>query len=180
MPIFKFDICVFLLAPDAHLLFAQKSSISRMMLNMDEAPEIVLPIQGLRNMKAIAHDPIHGHIYWIDGRTKTIKRALDNGTDVSALNIVLKFYTPNWITFDPLTIYDHYFAGNCGHPKSTFWRSLPTLWYRYRPPFPRHLYWSDSMHNVINVTRLDMVPVGVVVKGSNQKPRSIALAPEKG
>ena len=47
-------------------------------------------------------------------------------------------------------------------------------------PFSRHLYWSDSTHNVINVTSLNMVPVGVVVKGSNQKPRSIALAPEKG
>ena len=53
------------------------------MLNMEESPEIVLPIQGLRNIKAIAHDAIDGHIYWIDGRTKTIKRALDNGTDVS-------------------------------------------------------------------------------------------------
>ena len=47
-------------------------------------------------------------------------------------------------------------------------------------PFSRHLYWSDSMHNVINVTKLNMNAVGVVVKGSNQKPRSIALAPEKG
>ena len=53
-----------------------------MMLNMEESPEIVLPIQGLRNIKAIAHDAIDGHIYWIDGRTKTIRRALDNGTDV--------------------------------------------------------------------------------------------------
>ena len=77
--------CVPLSAPDAHLLFALKSSISRMMLNMDESPEIVLPIQGLRNIKAIAHDAIDGHIYWIDGRTKTIKRALDNGTDVSLM-----------------------------------------------------------------------------------------------
>ena len=45
-------------------------------------------------------------------------------------------------------------------------------------PYSRHLYWSDSLHNVINVTRLDMQAVGVIVDG--QKPRSIALAPQKG
>ncbi len=76
------NLCVRFSAPDAHLLFAQKSSLSRMMLEAERFPEIVLPLQGLRNVKALAHDPIDGHIYWIDGRTKTVRRALSNGSDV--------------------------------------------------------------------------------------------------
>ncbi len=74
-------------APDAHLLFAQKSSISRMLLNAESAPEMVLPLQGLRNVRAVAQDPIDGHVYWIDGRTKTVRRALSNGTEVSCRKI---------------------------------------------------------------------------------------------
>lgn len=37
------------------------------------------------------------------------------------------------------------------------------------------------MNNVVNVTRLDMTPVGVVLQAPNNfKPRSIALFPERG
>ena len=46
--------------------------------------------------------------------------------------------------------------------------------------YSRHIYWTDTEHNVINVTRMDMTAVGVVINGPHQKPRSIALAPEKG
>ena len=46
-------------------------------------PEVMLPIHGLRNIKALAYDPVDEYIYWIDGRQKTIKRAHDNGTKVS-------------------------------------------------------------------------------------------------
>ena len=150
---------------------------------MEESPEIVLPIQGLRNIKAIAHDTIDGHIYWIDGRTKTIKRALDNGTDVSCL---FKMNS---------TLLDNLFFISFKFQIKIFWHASlqaavvihnPQSQDLYNPydiaidSFSRHLYWSDSMNNVINVTRLDMRAVGVVIKGSHQKPRSIALAPEKG
>ncbi len=49
-------------------------------------------------------------------------------------------------------------------------------------PFTHHLYWTDQISNVINVTRIGntMTPIGVVVKGPHQRPRSIVLAPEKG
>ena len=47
-------------------------------------------------------------------------------------------------------------------------------------PYSRHIYWSDTVNNVINVTRLDMRGVGVVVGGSDQRPGAIALAPTKG
>ena len=47
-------------------------------------------------------------------------------------------------------------------------------------PYSQHLYWSDSQNNVINVTRLDMRGVGIIIHGSGQKPRAIALAPSLG
>ena len=48
-------------------------------------------------------------------------------------------------------------------------------------PYSKKLYWSDQKNNVINVTRLDQWPVGVVVSGEgNQQPRKIALAPKYG
>ena len=53
-----------------------------MVLDSD-SPDLVLPINSLKNIKAIAYDPLHQFVYWVDGRSKTIKRARDNGTEVS-------------------------------------------------------------------------------------------------
>ena len=47
-------------------------------------------------------------------------------------------------------------------------------------PFTQQLYWSDIIQNTINVTRVDGSSIGVVVSGTDQKPRVIALAPNKG
>ena len=59
-----------------------------------------------------------------------------------------------------------------------------TLFYPYDiaiDPYSRRLYWSDQKNNVINVTRLDLISVGVVVSSeNNQQPRKIALAPKDG
>jgi low density lipoprotein receptor-related protein 5/6 len=48
-------------------------------------------------------------------------------------------------------------------------------------PYGRLLYWTCANTNAINVTRLDNgSAVGVVVKVDGEKPRNIALHPEKG
>jgi hypothetical protein len=48
-------------------------------------------------------------------------------------------------------------------------------------PYARLLYWTCANTNAINVTRLDNgSAVGVVVKVDGEKPRNIALHPEKG
>ena len=48
-------------------------------------------------------------------------------------------------------------------------------------PYARLLYWTCANTNAINVTRLDNgSAVGVVVKVNGEKPRNIALHPEKG
>ncbi|XP_050407937.1 low-density lipoprotein receptor-related protein 6 [Patella vulgata] len=138
-------------APKYYLLLSQKTAISRLVMEPDDAddadnPEVVLPIQSLKNIKALAYDPKDEFIYWIDGRNKVIKRAHDNGSKVE---IVLheEGIQPYDIAIDP---------------------------------YSRSLYWTCNKNNVINVTRLDRTPVGVVVRSGNMKPRSIALYPEKG
>ena len=48
-------------------------------------------------------------------------------------------------------------------------------------PYTRLLYWTCANTNAINVTRLDNgSAVGVVVKVNGEKPRNIALHPERG
>lgn len=48
-----------------------------------ESPDVVLPIPNLRNIKALDYDPIDEFIYWIDGKQKSVKKAHDNGNQVS-------------------------------------------------------------------------------------------------
>ena len=76
-------MCVHVAAPESFLLYSQKNTISRMLGHTEDSPDIVLPIQNLRNIKALAYDPVEEYIYWVEGRTKTIKRAMHNGTMVN-------------------------------------------------------------------------------------------------
>lgn len=47
-------------------------------------------------------------------------------------------------------------------------------------PLGRLLFWSCSINDAINVTRLDSdSSIGVVVKGEGEKPRNLAVHPEK-
>ncbi|KAH7969446.1 hypothetical protein HPB52_018220 [Rhipicephalus sanguineus] len=68
------------LGPPSFLLFSQKSSISRLGLNADDSPDIMLPIQGLKNIRALEFDPVADFLYWIDGKSHVIRRSRDNGT----------------------------------------------------------------------------------------------------
>lgn len=62
-----------------------------------QSPDIILPIHGLRNVKAIDYDPLDKLIYWVDGR-QNIKRAKDDGTQVKLPYIyVYKMYN-DWCT----------------------------------------------------------------------------------
>jgi len=70
-------------APTSFLLFSQKSAISRMIPDDQQSPDIILPMHGLRNVKAIDYDPLDKLIYWVDGRQNIIKRAKDDGTQAS-------------------------------------------------------------------------------------------------
>ncbi|XP_044537993.1 low-density lipoprotein receptor-related protein 5 [Gracilinanus agilis] len=71
-------------SPTSFLLFSQKCAISRMIPDDQHSPDVVLPLHGLRNVKAIDYDPLDKFIYWVDGR-QNIKRAKDDGTQASVL-----------------------------------------------------------------------------------------------
>ncbi|XP_070568538.1 low-density lipoprotein receptor-related protein 6-like isoform X1 [Ptychodera flava] len=136
-------------APESFLLFSQKRSVSRLTLSENECPDVILPIHGLRNIRDIDYDYKTKKVYWVDGKTKTVKRSKDNGLE------------PETFLTNP--------SGNQIHPYDIAIDA-----------YSRHLYWTCSQNNVINVTRLDMTSIGVVVDGDNEKPRSIVLNPAKG
>ncbi|XP_074659791.1 low-density lipoprotein receptor-related protein 6-like [Tubulanus polymorphus] len=135
------------IAPGSFLLFSQKNMINRMLQDND-SPDIVLPIQSLRNIKAIDFDPSERFVYWVDGRTKTIKRAKDDGSEASTV-------VPN-----PSDMHQPYDIAV--------------------DPYSKHIFWSCSQNDAINVTRFDMTGVGVIMAGTHQKPRSIVLHTQKG
>lgn len=82
----KMHTSLFFLAPKTFLLFSQKNTISRLVINNDDfdpdTPEVVLPIPQLKNIKALSYDPIQHFLYWVEGKNMVIKKAADNGTMV--------------------------------------------------------------------------------------------------
>ncbi|XP_064603510.1 low-density lipoprotein receptor-related protein 6-like isoform X2 [Liolophura sinensis] len=93
-------------APATFLLFSQKNAISRMVLHAQDNLDVILPIQGLRNIKAISYDPVKEFVYWIDGKSKTIVRAHDDGSQLSVVvSNPLKRHQPYDIAIDPFSRY---------------------------------------------------------------------------
>ncbi|KAB0404642.1 hypothetical protein E2I00_000650 [Balaenoptera physalus] len=67
-------------------ILVQKCAISRMIPDDQHSPDLILPLHGLRNVKAIDYDPLDKFIYWVDGR-QNIKRAKDDGTQNSDADV---------------------------------------------------------------------------------------------
>ena len=59
--------------------------MGRFVPDVNDCPDIVLRVQGLKNVRSIEFDPISQHIYWVDGRTMAIRRALENRTHASVV-----------------------------------------------------------------------------------------------
>ncbi|XP_066992022.2 low-density lipoprotein receptor-related protein 6 [Anabrus simplex] len=136
-------------APESFLIYSQRNSLSRLVPDTSDCPSAVLPIQGVKNARAVEFDPVSQYLYWIDGRTLAIKRVYDNGSHPSVL-------IPS--------------GGSHHHPYDLA-----------IDPYRRLLFWSCAVENVVNVSRLENgSEVGVIVRGPGEKPRSIALHPEKG
>ncbi|KAL4830050.1 hypothetical protein H8958_013925 [Nasalis larvatus] len=145
--------------PTTFLLFSQKSAISRMIPDDQHSPDLILPLHGLRNVKAIDYDPLDKFIYWVDGR-QNIKRAKDDGTQAGA----------------PLE--------GCGPFVLT---SLSQGQNPDRQPhdlsidiYSRTLFWTCEATNTINVHRLSGEAMGVVLRGDRDKPRAIVVNAERG
>lgn len=70
-------------APTTFLLFSQKNAINRMVIDEQQSPDIILPIHSLRNVRAIDYDPLDKQLYWIDSRQNIIRKAQEDGSQVS-------------------------------------------------------------------------------------------------
>ncbi|XP_065448069.1 low-density lipoprotein receptor-related protein 5 isoform X4 [Chrysemys picta bellii] len=139
-------------SPTSFLLFSQKSAISRMIPDDQQSPDIILPVHGLRNVKAIDYDPLDKLIYWVDGRQNIIKRAKDDGTQsFTVMSTPNQSQNPEKQPHDlSIDIYSH------------------------------TLYWTCEATNSISVHRLNGEPIGMVLKGDHDKPRAIVVNAERG
>lgn len=135
-------------APRQFMIYSLRNAIARYLPNQaDDCADVVLRVPGLKNIRAIEFDPVTQHVYWIDGRTMSIRRALENRTQQQHSSKVVVF------------------TGGAGHP---FDLALD--------PLGRLLFWTCSENDAINVTRLDNgSALGVVVKGDGEKPRNVAI-----
>jgi len=70
--------------PSSFLLVSERAVISRLPVTDTAAMslEVALPLGFLRSVRALAYDVNNDFIYWIDGRTKSIRRACDDGSHV--------------------------------------------------------------------------------------------------
>ncbi|XP_043944066.1 low-density lipoprotein receptor-related protein 6 [Protopterus annectens] len=139
-------------APPSFLLFSQKSAINRMVIDEQQSPDIILPIHSLRNVRAIDYDPVEKQLYWIDSRQNVIRRAQQDGSQ--SFTVVASSVPSHNLD---MQLYD---------------LSIDF--------FSRYIYWTCEATNVINVTKLDGKPVGVVLRGEQDRPRAIVVNPERG
>lgn len=54
-----------------------------MVIDEQQSPDIILPIHSLRNVRALDYDPLDKHLYWIDAKQNLIRRAQEDGNQVS-------------------------------------------------------------------------------------------------
>ncbi|XP_054255926.1 low-density lipoprotein receptor-related protein 6 isoform X5 [Indicator indicator] len=139
-------------APTTFLLFSQKNAINRMVIDEQQSPDMILPIHSLRNVRAIDYDPLEKQLYWIDSRQNIIRKAQEDGSQ--SLTVVTSPVPNQNLDMQPYDL------------------SIDI--------YSRYIYWTCEATNVINVTRLDGRPMGVVLKGDQDRPRAIVVNPEKG
>ncbi|KAK6630230.1 hypothetical protein RUM43_015023 [Polyplax serrata] len=89
--------------PKTFLLFSQKNSIHRLVPDTDDCPDMILPIQGLKNIRAIEFDPISQYLYWIDGRSQSIRRSDTESKTSTVVSITDKNFHPYDLALDPYT-----------------------------------------------------------------------------
>lgn len=65
------------------MLMSTRNQISRLVLDGRDAPDVILPIQHLKHVRSIDYDFVEKFIYWVDGRTNTIRRGYENGSNVN-------------------------------------------------------------------------------------------------
>ncbi|CAG0887744.1 unnamed protein product [Cyprideis torosa] len=156
--------------PSSGVFVSQKGQATRLVLSSpigkEESPKAILPIPGFRHVRSIAFSTQQQILYWIDGKTKAIKHAFENGTHLGAL-------VP---------------ASNAGTSSD---EDLEFLEDTHNPfdlafdPINQMLLWSCSSRDIVNVTSCrpesDGLPLGTIVGGRYEedsgpvKPRQLAF-----
>ncbi|XP_055856668.1 low-density lipoprotein receptor-related protein 6 [Episyrphus balteatus] len=72
------------LPPRNYIIFSQRNSFGRLLPNTSDCPDVPLPVSG-KNVRAVEYDPITNHLYWVEGRSHSIKWSPVNGTRVTTL-----------------------------------------------------------------------------------------------
>ncbi|XP_056645747.1 low-density lipoprotein receptor-related protein 6 [Diorhabda sublineata] len=141
--------------PINFMIFSLRNLIVRLVPDTSDCPEAVLPIQGLKAVKAIDYDQRTNYLYWIDSKSRSIKKSeateqkMESGKPKTDMNIVSshKEIQPFDIALDPVG---------------------------------RLLFWTCEINDVINVTYLEnQNSFGNLEKREKEKPRLIALHVDK-
>lgn len=75
--------------PKHFIIYSLRNSMTRYLPDLpDDCADVVLRLQGVKNVRAIEFDPVTQHVYWVDGRTLTIRRALENRTHHTSTVVV--------------------------------------------------------------------------------------------
>ncbi|XP_025837382.1 low-density lipoprotein receptor-related protein 6 [Agrilus planipennis] len=72
-------------APKQFMLYSQRNLVVRLLPDTSDCTEAFIPVQGLKGVKAIDFDPVNHYLYWIEGKTHSIRRALDSGLHMSVV-----------------------------------------------------------------------------------------------
>lgn len=155
--------------PSQFILFGQKNKISRLIDDPHQVPDLVLPVQGARDIRSIAYDSLERMIYWIDYGSKkhqriSINRAYDNGTLVKKTRLLTSGDSEAESQDDSevQVVNPHDIAIDSYH---------------------RLLFWNDETTNMINVLRIkddeELDNVGRLLTNDQDKPRAIALHAKK-
>ena len=67
------------------MLFSTTTDIRRILFTSSDNLEVVLPVRGLTDVRAIDYDVNSHLIYWIDSAAKEIRRAFQNGSNAKSI-----------------------------------------------------------------------------------------------
>jgi len=74
-------------APSIFMLYSTKKGIRRILFDSSDHHYVVLPIRDLSDVLAIDYDIYRHLVFWIDGTTKTIRCAFQNGTNAEIIKL---------------------------------------------------------------------------------------------
>ncbi|KAG5877087.1 hypothetical protein JTB14_015462 [Gonioctena quinquepunctata] len=141
--------------PTSFMIYSLRNLIVRLVPDTQDCPDAVLPIQGLKAVKAIDYDPKSNFIYWIEGKFHSIRKS--EATEQTSETSRQKLDNTIIPSHKDLSPYD---------------LAVDTI--------GRLLFWTCAINNVINITRLDNSnEFGILEARDGEKPRFIALHADK-